>query len=225
MDRVSECFQSFALNPRRTVSPFARPLARQRREGFFPASCARPARLATPRKFRFRNARRAMRAADVCFPLLLFDSVHPCLVGSRLDVGATRAPRDSRNEVLHGTSLASAGRVLPSFSTHRGAFSSPRASRDRTSGTSVAASALLLFEGSHSDTTETVSARPPSEGCRAPRSEVPSIAGDPRPPSEHPFRGSGHRLGPSHGARFVNVRAPLLVSVSLAPPRGHRPFR
>lgn len=105
-------FPIVRADPRRTVSPSLRPLARQRREGFLPASCARPARLATPRKFRFRNARRSMRAADVCFPLLLFDSVHPCLVGSRPHVGAARAPRSSRNEVLHGTSLASAGRVL-----------------------------------------------------------------------------------------------------------------
>lgn len=192
MDHATDRFQSFAPNPRRTVSPSLHPLARQRGEGFLPASGARPARLATPRKFRFRNARRAMRAADVCFPLLLST---PCTrVSSVLDPSRSRMGSARLEGPECFTTLRPLRRVAFSSSTHRGAFSSPRTSRDRTSGTSVAAPALLLFEGSHSGVTETASARPPREGepCSTIRSafhhrgSVPSS----RTPSRAPDLGS-----------------------------------
>lgn len=214
---------------RRTGSPSPRPPARQRRESFLPASDARPSRLAAPRVLHESrsllsrgpsHARRAMRAADVCFPLL--DYEHPCLVGSRrrltkpFDLVRAGGPGASRHLVRFGGSRSS------SVSTHRGIFSLPRAPRDRTSGISQP-HARFLAECTH--TTWTASARTPREGVRARRPEMPSAAGEPRPPSERPCGPRSSTPSFFVARAFVCSRSVSCRRFALASPRSTASLR
>lgn len=135
-------FPIVRANPRRTVSPCLHPLVRQRREGFLPASDARPACLAAPRCCFVSETRAARCVRPTSASHNFYRLRAPVSRRFRARVGAARAPRVPRS--------GSASRHSPRFggsrffsSTHRGAFSSPRAPRDRTSGTSVTARALL----------------------------------------------------------------------------------
>lgn len=135
-------------------------------------------------------------------------------------VGATRAPRVSRAKVLHGTPSASAGRVLLSSFRRIVGRSLPRARR------ATVPLALPSPRPPCSFSKGATRARPrpllPDRRVKAAVLHDPKCLPSPgiRALLPNTLAGSGHRHDPSHDARLVDVRAPLLVSVSLAPPRG-----
>lgn len=168
-----------------------------------------------------------MRAADFCFPTLLSPRA-PVSRRFSTGVGAARAPRSPRGPECF-TTLCPLRRVaLPElllapslFDASWGVFFPSRAARPYLWHLRHRTRALLA-ELSRARPRPSLPRRP-VKGVEAPRSEVPSTAGESRPPPQRTLAGSGARHVPSSACDSLRSPAVSRLRFACASP-WHAPF-